>query len=118
LEKETTKKADHYSSIHWFNMDYWLLNGFLLPEVAHTALCELVDLGRFPDLDSAIREGIKIILEENGALLVRHDRKWLPQLADLREVFKDASNVKPDEAGMGNVRLLDQMREASEKAAR
>lgn len=114
--KKNQASRDHYGTIHWFNMDYWLLNGLLLPGMAHTALCDLVNSRRFPDVDSAICEGIRIVLEENSPLLIRLDRKWIHMLSDMNEAFKDPRRLKPDEAGEENVRLLNEMYRSMRKA--
>lgn len=97
-------------------MDYLLLNGFLLPDRAHSALCDLITLGRFRDLDSAIREGIRTVLEENASLLIRNDRKWIPMLSRMDKIFKNAASAKPDEAGGENMRFLQEMYKAMDKA--
>lgn len=114
--KKTRKERDRYSTIHWYNLNYWLLNGFLLPSDAHSALCELINLGRFHDVDAAIREGIRTVIEENSALLVRNDRKWIPRLSGMSEGFKDARREKPDRAGEENVQFLNQMYQRMRKA--
>jgi Arc/MetJ-type ribon-helix-helix transcriptional regulator len=97
-------------------MNYWLQNGFLLPSRAYSALCELISLGRFHDLDAAIREGIRIVIEENSALLVRNDRKWIPTLSRMNEAFKNPSREKPDRAGEEHMRFLNQMYQSIAKA--
>jgi Arc/MetJ-type ribon-helix-helix transcriptional regulator len=116
MSKKTSKKRDHYGSIAWYNTDYWLLNGFLLPDRAHSALSELIRSGRFHDLDAAIREGIRIVLEENSALLIRNDRKWIPMLSRMDEIFKNAAFEKPDRAGAEHVKFLNQMYQSIAKA--
>lgn len=113
--KKNKAKA-HSSSIHWFNVDYWMQNGFLLPELGYSALCELVNLGRFESLDTAILEGIRTVLEENTSLLVRSDRKWIRRLNHMDEAFRDPSREKPDEAGAENLRFLNEMYKARAKA--
>ena len=110
------KKNDHYSRVSWHSVDYWLLNGFLVPERAYSALSELITLGRYPDLDTAIREGIRTVIEENASLLVRTDHKWIPQLASMDEAFKDPASAKPDNAGKEHLRFLNQMYQAMNKA--
>jgi hypothetical protein len=64
----------------------------------------------------AILEGIKTVLEENAALLVRKDQKWLRLLNNMDEIFKDAKGEKPDTAGAENLRFLNEMYKAREKA--
>jgi len=90
-------------------MDYWLLNGFLLPTMAYSALCELTRLGRFQDLDSAIREGIRTVLEKNASLLVGSDPKWIRSLGHMERAFRDPRRVSPDRAGAWNLRFLQKM---------
>ena len=115
--KTKKKETGHYSRISWHSVDYWLVNGFLLPELAYEGLCELVNLGRFPSNDAAIREGIRILLEENTPALVRSDRKWLRLLGPADEACrKDATIAKPDEAGAENLRFLAEMYKAMNKA--
>ena len=115
-KKKAQASRGHYGTIHWYNLDYWLLNGLLLPGMAHTALCELVNSRRFPDVDSAICEGIRIVLQENSPLLIRLDRKWIHMLSDMNTAFKDPARAKPDGAGEENVRFLNQMYESIRKA--
>lgn len=115
--KKPNGKKNHYSAVSWFNGDYWLLNGFLLPELAYSALCELVRSGCFHDLDSAIRMGIKVIIDENTALLVRGNRRWIDQLTHLERDFKENPAIaKPDNAGEENIRFLNQMYASMHKA--
>jgi Arc/MetJ-type ribon-helix-helix transcriptional regulator len=104
------------STISWFNGDYWLMNGFLIPHTAQMALCRLIDSGRFKDVDSAIREGIEIVIQENAPRLIRNDRYWLNGLRKIGELCEKAEKAKPDEAGLGNIRLLNRMYRAMEKA--
>jgi len=66
-----------YARVSWYNTDHWLMNGFLLPSTAHSALGDLVRLGRFPSLDAAVSEDIRILLEENAPLLIRNDHRWM-----------------------------------------
>ena len=115
-KNSVSKSRLHRSSIHWYNMDHWLLNGFLLPDRAHSALCELITLGRFPSLDTAIREGVRIVLEENMSMLVRSDHKWIRLLSPMDKVFKDPAMAKPDEVGAENLRFLSEMYKAMAKA--
>ncbi len=114
----TKKKAvGHYSRVSWHSTDYWLLNGFLLPELAYSALSELVRLGHFQNLDAAIREGLRIVLEENTPALIRSDRKWLRLLGPADEACrKDATTAKPDVAGEENLHFLGEMYKAMDKA--
>jgi len=114
--KKTSSKTNHHGSISWYNMNYWLLNGFLLPGLGYSALCDLVRAGRFKSLDAAILEGIGAIIEENASLLVRTDSKWMHMLNGLKDVNKDPRHEKPDLAGAENVRFLEKMYEAREKA--
>jgi Arc/MetJ-type ribon-helix-helix transcriptional regulator len=116
MSKKTNGKKDHYGAVSWYSVDHWLLNGFLLPGLAYSALCDLMRLGRFHDVDSAIREGIRIVLDENTPLLVRSDRKWLHQLSRMDDAFKEVACAKPDEAGAENLRRLNEMYEAMRKA--
>ena len=110
------KSTRRHSTVHWYNRDYWLQNGFLLPERAYSALCELINLGRYGSLDEAIRAGIRTVIEENSALLVRSNSKWVNDLSHLDETFKDPSCERPDNAGAENLRLLDKMYEAIHKS--
>jgi hypothetical protein len=98
--------------VSWYNTDYWLFNGFLFSELAHSALCDLITIKRFPDLDTAIGESILMLLEENSATLVRHDKKWLYLWGDLRKQFRKAPGAKPDRAGAENLRLVEKMHTA------
>lgn len=99
--------------VSWYNTEHWLMNGFLLPARAHSALGDLVGLGRFPNLEAAVREGIRMLLEENSSLLIRNNPNWIHWLADIDEIFKDPK--EPDLAGKGNMRLLEQMYKAMNK---
>jgi hypothetical protein len=113
--KRRKTSRTHHSSVHWYNIHYWLQNGFLLPADAYSALGDLVRIGRFPSLDMAILEGIRSTIEGNASLLIQHDRKWIQRLAKIEKAFKDPRNVKPDIAGAENMRLLNQMYEAMDK---
>jgi hypothetical protein len=64
----------------------------------------------------AIREGIRIVLEENASLLVRNDRKWMRLLSHMDRIFKNAAPAKSDEAGKENLRFLNEMYKAMNKA--
>jgi Arc/MetJ-type ribon-helix-helix transcriptional regulator len=116
MSKKTSEKTDHYSRVSWYSADYWLLNGFLLPELAHSALSDLIRAGRFEGLDAAIREGLRVIVEENAPLLVRTDTKWVRLLSQMNKAFKDARRAKPDVAGAENLRFLNEMYQAMDKA--
>jgi Arc/MetJ-type ribon-helix-helix transcriptional regulator len=116
MSMKKKKAAGHYSRVSWHSMDYWLLNGFLLPELAYEGLGALIELGRFQSLDTAIREGIRVLLEENAPALIRSDRKWLRLLGPADEACKkDTATVKPDLAGEENLRFLNQMYQAMDK---
>ena len=115
--KKKKKAAGHYSRVSWHSMDYWLLNGFLLPELAYEGLGALIELGRFQNLDTAIREGIRVLLEENAPALIRSDRKWLRLLGPADEACrKDATTAKADVAGEENLRFLAELYKAMDKA--
>ena len=67
MSKKHAASRGHYSTISWYSTNYWLLNGFLLPELAHSAISDLIRVGRFPSLDAAILAGVQTLLEENCA---------------------------------------------------
>ncbi len=114
--KTKKKTGGHYSRVSWHSVDYWLLNGFLLPELAYEGLAELIRLGQFQNLDAAIREGMRIVLEENTPALIRSDRKWLRLLGPANEACKkDAAAAKPDRAGEENMHFLEDMYKAMDK---
>jgi Arc/MetJ-type ribon-helix-helix transcriptional regulator len=117
MSNKKKKVVGHYSRVSWHSRDYQLLNGFLLPELAYSALSELIRLGHFQNLDAAIREGLRILLEENAPALVRSDRKWLRLLGPADEACrKDATTAKADVAGEENLRFLAEMYKAMDKA--
>jgi Arc/MetJ-type ribon-helix-helix transcriptional regulator len=101
--------------VSWYNIDNWLLNGFILPASAYTTLCELVNAGRFHDLDSAIREGIRTIIEENTSQLIRQDRGQMRRLMRINQDLENAAQAKPDNHGMGNMRHLNRMYQAMQR---
>lgn len=115
MSKKQVKPKNHHGSIAWFNMNYWMLNGLLLPSLAYTAICDLVNLGRVSSLDGAIREGLRMVIEENTPLLVRSDRKWIRYLSRMDEAFRETKREKPDNAGAENLRFLNKMYEARAK---
>jgi hypothetical protein len=111
------KKKNQYSSIAWYNTNYWLLNGFLLPELAYSAISDLILAGRVKGLDAALREAIRNLIAENTAVLVRTNAKWTKLLGEMDEAFKEnAAAAKPDNAGAENLRLLEKMYTARAKA--
>ena len=114
--KKKAKERRHYGTVAWYNLVYWLLNGFLLPGEAYSGLCALVNAGRFKSLHEAIREGIRSILDENASLLVRTDSKWMYAWKQMNGQFKGAVQAKPDTAGAENLKLLDKMYEAMNKS--
>jgi Arc/MetJ-type ribon-helix-helix transcriptional regulator len=111
--RDMSNSKKSHLRVSWYNMDHWLMNGFALPATAHSALAALVRLGRFPSLEIAIRQGIRMLLEENAALLARSDHKWMQLLADMDGIFKDPK--EPDVVGKANIRLLEQMYKAMAK---
>jgi Arc/MetJ-type ribon-helix-helix transcriptional regulator len=109
MTKKKAASSGHYSRISWHSMNYSLLNGFLLPDLAYSALCDLIRTGRFHNLDESIQAGIRLIIEENAPLLMRTDAKWIRLLSQMNETFKNASHAKADEAGTENVHFLKEL---------
>jgi Arc/MetJ-type ribon-helix-helix transcriptional regulator len=104
------KARENYGTVHWFNMNYWLLNGFMLPSEAYSDICHLVNQGRYSGVDEAIRAGIKTLLLQNA--------RFLPEqsLGHLDKTFKHPAHEKPDKAGQYNVDLLEKMYASIQKA--
>lgn len=90
-------------------MDYGLLNGLLLPDLAHSAISHLVHMKRFHNVDQAILEGLRLIIEQNAPLLIQSDEKWTRLLGKMNESFQNIQTAKPDQLGTWNLQVLNQM---------
>jgi len=105
--------------VSWYNMNYKLLNGLVLPEYAWNGLTELAPVFGCRDLGHALRFAIEQFLVANAGILVTKDKDWIRKLAELRNMT-ELNGSKPDSTGIENVRLLngmfDQMRKAEDSA--
>ncbi|MGD0177749.1 MAG: hypothetical protein ABSC50_13100 [Candidatus Bathyarchaeia archaeon] len=88
--------------VKWYNMDYKLLSGVVLPEHAWNALVQLAPIFGCRDLGHAVRFAIEQFIEQNAGILVTKDRDWIRKLGELRGQV-DLNGTKPDGAGIENV---------------
>jgi hypothetical protein len=105
------KSGRMVATIGWYNQDYMIVNGLILKNQAHAALCNLIDQGLFEDLGDAIRQAVALLLIDKAKYLQKdHGMEH-----GLLEVFKtiqrirDPGDMAPDGCGMRKVKVLDQM---------
>jgi hypothetical protein len=116
-KKKLGQEIPPLANVVWYNMDYKLLNGVVLPNNAWDGLVDLAPIFRCRDLGQTVRFAIEQFLMQNAGILVTKDKGWIGKLAELR-AQTDLNGRKPDGAGMENVQLLhrmyDQMKEVAD----
>lgn len=95
----------------WYNMDYWLVNGLLLKNTHFTALGDLIPW-KYENVGEAIREGVKLLLLENAALLAAGAHTLHKSKVKLVQAIVSPDrpqDMKPDGVGSFKVRVLEEM---------
>lgn len=86
-----------------------IVNGLLIPGGALSAIDDLIGIGRYQNLEEAVREGLAIVIDENAPSLIRANKYWLRGLAGLKKIFSDTDKAKPDSDGLRNLNHLQEM---------
>ena len=107
MAKKNSKNAGllHQS---WYNTEYMMIHGLKLPSLAIDAICDLITIGRYENLEQAIQEAVTIVIQENTPSLTRNKPTWYG-LKRIRDLSRLAQNAKPDNLGLRNLHYLEQM---------
>lgn len=97
-------------SVTWYNMHYWMVNGFLLGNSQWMALTELVPW-KYANFGDALREAVKLLLLENTQWLAACNKTGASKLTMMKNILATdrTEDMKPDEVGRFKLELLEEM---------